>query len=74
MRVSKEDVRKKRDALVKGELVKLKDIKDKEDAEKKTKEVEDKKKESESKKKADEAIKKKIEALSNVGGYEAKKK
>jgi hypothetical protein len=44
IRVSKEDVRKKRDALVKNELVKLKDVKEKEVAEKKLKEAEEEKK------------------------------
>jgi hypothetical protein len=45
--VSKEDVRKKRDAMVKGELVKLKEIKEKEDVVKKVKESEDEKKKAE---------------------------
>ena len=72
--MGKEDVRKKRDALVKNELVKLKEIKEKDEAEKKVKDVEDEKKKIELKKKADEAIKKKLEALAGVGGYDAKKK
>jgi hypothetical protein len=72
--MGKEDVRKKRDALVKNELVKLKEIKEKDEAEKKVKDAEDEKKKAENKKKADEAIKKKLESLAGVGGYDAKKK
>ncbi len=47
MRVGKEDVRKKRDALVKNELVKLKEIKEKDEAEKKIKDAEEEKKRAE---------------------------
>ena len=45
--MGKEDVRKKRDALVKNELVKLKEIKEKDDAVKKIKEADEEKKKAE---------------------------
>jgi len=45
--MGKEDVRKKRDALVKNELVKLKEIKEKDEAEKKIKEADEEKKKAE---------------------------
>jgi hypothetical protein len=45
--MGKEDVRKKRDALVKNELVKLKEIKEKDEAVKKNKEADEEKKKAE---------------------------
>jgi hypothetical protein len=59
--MKQEDKRKKRDEMLKGELVKINEIRKKEEDEKKRKEKEDKEKKKEIAKKAEDAIKKKME-------------